>query len=145
MKTKGRAIRILVLVFVLLFSLKPLQAKTYPWKIVHPVFDSLAALLDTAANPDQEEQEAILKQLETISLSQNNAVLNIRYRFWNAYLNGDNWNTTQNENAKNNYLLETLSYIDSMNYDYDYARILFLILNSPNNSSDYLSQYQQEI
>ncbi|MBO8432990.1 MAG: tetratricopeptide repeat protein [Bacteroidetes bacterium] len=143
MKTKGRAIRILVLVFVLLFSLKSLQAKTYPWKIVHPVFDSLAALLDTAANPNQEEQEAILKQLETISLSQNNAVLNIRYRFWNAYLNGDNWNTTQNENAKNNYLLETLSYIDSMNYDYDYARILFLILNSPNNPSDYLSQYQQ--
>lgn len=143
MKRKSRTIGILICASILLFNTLAAQTACFPWKPVHPVFDSLASLLDTAAGYSQEERESILKELENISLSQNNAILNIRYRYWNASLHGEEWNTTQNENAKNNYLAETLSYTDSINYDYDYARIVFLMHNSPNSTPNYLTQYQQ--
>ena len=89
MKRTGRIIGILICASVLLFNTLAAQTACFPWKPVHPVFDSLASLLDTAAGYSQEERESILKELENISLSQNNAILNIRYRYWNASLHGE--------------------------------------------------------
>lgn len=140
---KSRKQRIHTFLF-LFFILSPLsQAAIYHWKTIDAEFDSIAAILDSSPSPHAESNKELLKRLETISLQRNNAMLNIRYRYWNAYLNGDQWNNTENENSKTNYLIETLSYLDTTRYDYDFARILFLLLSNPNSTPNYLQQYQQ--
>ncbi len=127
----------------LLFTFMPVQAGSYIWKTVDARFDSLASVLDTASSLNQADKEAILKQMESLSRTRNNAVLNTRYRYWNAVLHGEKWNTRQDPDAKNAYLLETLSYIDSVHYDYDYARTILLMLGSSQSLPNYLTQYQQ--
>lgn len=112
----------------------------YCWKIVDRTFDSIASLIEVAELGDM-RADINLKALENIALSRNNAVLNMRYRYWNAFLHGNEWNLRE-LGAKERYLQETLLYVDSSRYGYDHARIRFLMLSARNNVRDYLSLYR---
>lgn len=136
--------RIFILLFLSVLYIKPLPAaEEYHWKELHKEFDSIAATFESM-NPEDKGFERRLNRLETISRRQNNPILRARYRYWNAYFNGNTWNITQNINAKRDYLTETLIIINAIDYDYDYARLLFLTLDIKGEPSGcYLEQYQQ--
>lgn len=130
---------------MLLFSLSfsHLHASTYFWKIADNKFDSIASILDNSPELSKEKSRTLLEELEAISHKKNDAILNIRYRYWNAYLSGDIFMNTATKNSRTSYILETLSYLDTVKYDYDYARIIFLLLGDPNETSNYLEQYKR--
>lgn len=136
--------RIFILLFFSVLSLKAQQvSEGYYWKALHKEFDSIAATFESM-RPEDKGFEGRLNRLEIISRNQSNPVLRARYRYWNAYFNGDTWNTTQSPHAKRDYISETLIIINEANYDYDYARLLFLTLDIKGEpSGSYLEQYQQ--
>lgn len=136
--------RIFILLFICALKTTTLQAaEEYHWKIVHKEFDSIAATFESM-NPEDKGFENRLNRLENISRKQSNPILRARYRYWNAYFNGNTWNITQNANAKRDYIAETLIIINTIDYDYDYARLLFLTLDIKGEpSGSYLEQYQQ--
>ncbi|MCM1169018.1 MAG: hypothetical protein NC324_03680 [Bacteroides sp.] len=116
---------------------------TYCWEILHKEFDSVAATLEDL-EPEAQNVVLQLNKLENIAKTQKDPLLYARYRYWNAYFNGNRWNTTQNKESKRRYIEETLINIDKLRYDYDYARLVYLSLDikgEPNGN--YLEQYRQ--
>ena len=135
------------LLIFLLFSTFHLLAfgtsEVYHWRVIHHEFDSIAATFENM-EPNQNGITGSLNKLEIISRQPNNPILRARYRYWNAYFNGDSWNTFQNSTAKRDYITETLILVNTSEYDYDYARLLFLTLDIKGEpSGNYLEQYQQ--
>lgn len=134
---------ILFAVFALCINVVNATVTPYHWKVLHHEFDSIAATLEHLESDAGNVQNRI-NRLEIISRKQGNPMLRARYRYWNAYFNGDLWNTSQGRDAKRSYINETLLNIDKTIYDYDYARLLLSgigIEGEPGNN--YLEQYQQ--
>lgn len=143
MNTMSRKIKDWIIPILFCLSFADAHAQNYFWKIVDKEFDSIAAILDKDTDISDKMGKELLKELESISIKKNMAILNIRYRYWNAFLNEDNFRNTTDKNSRTSYIIETLSYLDTIEYDYDYARIKFLLLGDPNESSNYLEQYKQ--
>lgn len=120
-----------------------LIANNYHWKPVHPAFDSIAATLE-GLEPEDSNVSTRLNELKEIAKTQNNPILRSRWHYWNAYFNGSQKNTTENKELQRGYIDEILLTVDILNYDYDYARLVFLNLNTKGDpSGNYLEQYQK--
>lgn len=121
------------------------QGQEYHWPIVNKKFDSIAAILDTMGNFQAHwiQVEGILNQMEEISIKENIPVLRARYRYWKEVVSEEG-NATKSADEKYQYFNETLLYIDRTQYDYDYARILLVILEQEYNLyTSYLDMYKQ--
>lgn len=110
---------------------------------MHPEFDSIAATLE-GLESEESNVDIQLNKLKDIAKKQNNPILRTRYLYWNALFNGSKMNTTENRELQKDYLDEILLTIDIINYDYDYARLAFLCLNTKGDpTGNYLEQYQE--
>lgn len=115
--------RFLICLFFVCKLLPCFPGVIYKWKIVNPTFDSIALRLETLNFYDDRKTEvgAIISGMDKIARQENNPVLKGRVLYWKAsrYLSAD-------KDSAFVLLNEALHFVDSVNYEYDYARMNFM-------------------
>lgn len=109
------------------------------WKPVDPSFDSIVSIMENLPLKAPSMQP-LLSSLHDISLKTDNKVIQSRYLYWDIYTNEK---LTYNfDSLVLDSFQKALHSIDSVEYEYDYARAKYLMINPVQNYESYSKQYE---
>ncbi|HPD94780.1 MAG: hypothetical protein H6537_10600 [Bacteroidales bacterium] len=134
--------KLLTIILFQSLALSVQASQQYFWKPVYAPFDSVMNVMDQLSNEDPRQQDLLLK-LHSIADNKGLPVLESRYLYWKNYLNEKS--PTKNNNSIKKELQRAIGLIDTLEYEYDYARIRYLMINPVQNEENYIEQYKTYI
>lgn len=127
----------LFVVFIM-FCQSNIQSQNNYWKEVNHSFDSIVAIIEDSPTKNI-KLDSLLPLLQSVASSSNDPVVQCRYLYWDCV-----HRIITNDNSKSalESLQKAIHLIDTAVYQYDYARMQFMLINPTENRESYIDQYK---